>query len=1116
MADGRVIIDTKLDTSGLESGIKSINNILKAGFVTKGLAYLSQALQKVSDETGELNDSLRMASTLFGGYDVDMERLATRLRQISNSTQIAASELGMGLYNALSSGIPASEDMSEALEFVEKNALAAKAGMADLDSTVRTSASVMNAYGMSVEDTDRILGILMNTQNLGITTIAELSTTLAQVIPTAAAFGVSFEEVGAALATMTAMGTQTAQATTGLNNLLSELGRQSQQGAKNLEAAAEAAGLGKKSFADLVDAGYSLTDILLMMQSYAEANGQSLVDMFGSIEGGRAALQLITEKGQTFTDNLASMAETEGMVEQASATVMTETDRLGQSLANAASTIGGALVPAWSEIAGLMADTIDSLTGNRDRAGELKTALVNLQSATEGYRAAQEAAAGATDETTAAMLRQAAEAQRQAILEFADAYKAAMNESVANTEGIQRAQGIIDEMQDRLQDLADQAGMTMDEMQDAYARGRLPSGYVSEYEQFTHEIDHQEEVIQTLTGGLDDLKESYDSVVASAVKMVTEGSLSIDDLSASSSMLASTVRRLVNSYQEGQILGSSLVDHTDAENLKAFRDQFVELQSSIDSGTGEYYRLQGAIDACNEALATMAGSSSDGTSSPTVAAPTVDTDAVEGVMESLRTSLRTAAGEFELLGDESQWVEDSISALQSALTGLLDAGLAPADAQIQAVVAQLESFQEKADAIASRETLQAIADDLDAALETAGTRFTLLGDEEAYTEEQTRALESALSDYLNAGLDETDGRVRDVVDRLKELEAQAEVTASQLLDTVTSINDSFQQNHTIYELTGDYVQYCRDQVSTLERALRTLADEGLEATDYRLVQVMDQLDEWRGKLAEAETGVGALADTLVGTLGNVDMWASALSDGIQAAMDVVIDTPERLKELEASTLEATEAMAEAYEELSEAKARGDEDAIESLEDQIAGYQELIKANEEEKKALESGEEAWKAFGKSALEALADVLYGLAEQLAAQAISAALSFNWAGAAAAAAGSVAAFAAAAAVDAWAGSYASGGIVPQVAGVPTTGDRLTASVNPGELILNRAQQESIAAQLVAADAQRALAASAAGGSSVVVNMQGAYIYGLDEPAVGRAIYDNIRRLEAEGVLR
>lgn len=46
-----------------------------------------------------------------------------------------------------------------------------------------------------------------------------------------------------------------------------------------------------------------------------------------------------------------------------------------------------------------------------------------------------------------------------------------------------------------------------------------------------------------------------------------------------------------------------------------------------------------------------------------------------------------------------------------------------------------------------------------------------------------------------------------------------------------------------------------------------------------------------------------------------------------------------------------------------------------------------------------------------------------------------------------------------SATAGSYAEGGIVP---GNSFSGDNLTANVNSGELILNRAQQNTLAAQL------------------------------------------------------
>ena len=963
MADGRVVIDTKLDTSGVESGIRSINNLLKAGFVTKGLSYLKEAISFVADETGKLNDSIRMASTLFGGYDVDMDRLAKNLRRISDETQVAASELGMGLYNALSSGIPASEDMGEALEYVRKNALTAKAGMADLDSTVRASASVMNAYGMTVDDTDRILGIMMNTQNLGITTIGELSTTLAQVIPTAAAFGVSFEEVGAALATMTAMGTQTAQATTGLNNLLSELGRQSQQGAKNLAAAADAAGLGKKSFADLVRDGKSLTDILLMMQDYAEENGQSLVDMFGSIEGGRAALQLVTQEGEKFTKNLESMYDTAGMVEAASESVMTETGRLGKAIANAASAIGQKFLPAWNEVAGVMADTIESLSGNKDKAGELETALENLRVATENYRKAQEDARGATDETTAAMLRQAGEAQRTAILDFAKAYRDAVNESLANADKIKVAEGIIAEMEGKLANLASQAGMTVEEMDRLYATGRLKKGYISEYEQFTHEIEHQREVVAGLTGDIDSLKGAYDEMLYSAVKLAADNAISMEDLSFADPAFARQVERFAESYSRGAELVRMADFSNDeiGEQIELYKEAIAE----VEKGTPLYYQLVGALDELTAAYSRLGkAQTGSGTSTITLSAE-IDDDAIQKATDKLNESIRASKVEFELFGDETKLVEDELD-----------------------------------------------------------------------------AFETALQELVEAGLDETDVRVQ------------------------------------------------------------TLADT--------IGRLRSALDETKSPLEE-------LGETFKDTFADADMWIGLVSDGIQSAVGAMLEAPERIAELQESTLEAMESLREAQEELSEAKARGDEDAIRNLEEQVKGYNDIIAANKEEEKALKSGEEGWKAFGRSALKALAQVLYGLGEQLAAQAVAAVAKFpqDWVAFGLATAGSLAAIGAGIALDAAAGSFQEGGIVPQVPGVPSTGDRHVAMVNPGELILNRAQQDSIAGQLVTAEAQRALTASA-GGSTIVVNLTGAYIYGLDEPAVGRAIYENIRTLQSEGVLR
>ena len=121
-----------------------------------------------------------------------------------------------------------------------------------------------------------------------------------------------------------------------------------------------------------------------------------------------------------------------------------------------------------------------------------------------------------------------------------------------------------------------------------------------------------------------------------------------------------------------------------------------------------------------------------------------------------------------------------------------------------------------------------------------------------------------------------------------------------------------------------------------------------------------------------------------------------------------------------------------------------------------------------------------------------------------------------AAIATAGSVAAYVAAGLVRGWAGSYAEGGIVPQVAGVPSTGDQHVARVNPGELILNEAQQENLASLLAAQKAMLAYRESEGDKSprQIVVELNGD-VYGLDSEEVGRAVYRNIRSLQEEGRL-
>ena len=337
MYDGEIRIDTRIDTTGLDKGVnevqgklnrsvKGLQSLMKSAGLAAAFAALAKGVKQVAESTEALENSIRKASTLFGDVAVNVDNLRGKILQLSSSTGIAAEEIGGALYEALSSGVPATEDMAIAMDFLRSSAEAAKGGFADLEGTVTATAAVINAYGLAWEDAERVQGVLIQTQNKGMTTIGQLSNGLARVIPTAASFGVSLEQIGAALATTTAAGTQTDEAITGLNSLLAELGKQGQTGAKGLTEAAKAAGLGEKNFQDLIDEGWTIADILTLMSEYADKTDKTLIDMFGSIEAGRTALQLAGENAGRFADNLEAMNNTEGLVAAASAAVTTNTE----------------------------------------------------------------------------------------------------------------------------------------------------------------------------------------------------------------------------------------------------------------------------------------------------------------------------------------------------------------------------------------------------------------------------------------------------------------------------------------------------------------------------------------------------------------------------------------------------------------------------------------------------------------------------------------------------------------------------------------------------------------------------------------------------------------------
>ena len=290
----------------------------ESGFskVAKGAAIVATAvttaavgLGKWSYDLGSsFQDKMAKASTLFGDVEVDTDNLQAKILELSGSTGIAADEIGEALYNALSAGVPVTEDMAEAMDFLTKSTHLSKAGFTDTDTAMSATLSVMNAYGKGVEDTDEIQKMLMQTQNGGIVTIGELGNVLSSVTPIASSMSVGFDQVSASMATMTAQKIPAAQAATGLKGLIAELGKSGTTAADNLMAASAGTKYAGMSFTDMMAAGVPLNEVLDMMGGYAENNGLAMMDMFGNVEAGTTALALSGKNSKKYTDSLAAMS----------------------------------------------------------------------------------------------------------------------------------------------------------------------------------------------------------------------------------------------------------------------------------------------------------------------------------------------------------------------------------------------------------------------------------------------------------------------------------------------------------------------------------------------------------------------------------------------------------------------------------------------------------------------------------------------------------------------------------------------------------------------------------------------------------------------------------------
>lgn len=359
-----------------KAGIEELAGILAAAGVAAKVVDIARALKECVDAANQFETSMAKVYTIGDESSVSVDAMRKSVLELSNATGTASQAVAEDVYNALSAG----QNTADAVNFVSNSTKLATAGFAETSQTLDVLTTILNAYGMESKDVTKVSDILIQTQNKGKVTVAQLASSMGKIIPTAKASNVSLEQIAAGYAIMTSKGIAAAETTTYMNSMLNEL---SKSGTIASTAIKDSAG---SSFQELMASGKSLGEVLDILQEQAGNSGKSIMDMFGSAEAGKAAASLLSGGVKGFNDQVEGMRNSAGATDIAfnkmSQTAEFAEKRFKTSAENLKIAIGEELSPALknlhetgANVFGWAADFVKECPGIVSAVAGLVTAL---------------------------------------------------------------------------------------------------------------------------------------------------------------------------------------------------------------------------------------------------------------------------------------------------------------------------------------------------------------------------------------------------------------------------------------------------------------------------------------------------------------------------------------------------------------------------------------------------------------------------------------------------------------------------------------------------------------------------------------------------------------------
>ncbi|MDS1310502.1 phage tail tape measure protein [Marinobacter xiaoshiensis] len=339
------------DLTGPLAGVADSVLKLDAALAAAAIGVTAYAV-KIADD---FDTAFGEIATLIGQPADNLRDFQAQILQYSNTSTASLDQITSATYGAISAGV----DYSNSLGLIAAAERLSIAGKADLGDTTAALVSTMNAFGASADEAGAYADTFFTAVKLGQTTIPELSATMGRLAPIASAAGLGFDEMAAAIATITAeTGTSTAEAITGIRAAITSLLKPSSEArdvAADLGIEFNAAALKSKGFAGILDEVAKATG----------GNTEIIAKLFGSVEALAPVLALTGNASEKFGDNLKAFETNAGAAEIASRELTDTLGNLGQTLQNNVSSaligVGGKLTDETRGVVKSMTSIFNSL-----------------------------------------------------------------------------------------------------------------------------------------------------------------------------------------------------------------------------------------------------------------------------------------------------------------------------------------------------------------------------------------------------------------------------------------------------------------------------------------------------------------------------------------------------------------------------------------------------------------------------------------------------------------------------------------------------------------------------------------------------------------------------------